>query len=321
MRRTHHPLRLLAGALALSAAVHAAEPENFLFMDSDDLARHADLIARPDIAGVQIVYSWKSLERAPDEYDFARLRADLEFLEKHGKKLFVQVQDRFFERRYRNVPDYLLEQPVYNGGLAPQSDNPGEGQPEGAGWVAQQWNPAVQKRFQALLAALAREFDGRIFGMNLPETAADIDQKNDRTGFDCDRYFEAELANAQFARRAFRESHVVQYVNFWPCEWNDDRRYMSRTFALAERERIGLGGPDIVPFRKGQMKNAYPFFNRYKGKLSLVAMAVQQPTLTYRNPATGKPFTHAQFLEFARDYLGVDIIFWTVESPWLKPAR
>lgn len=29
------------------------------------------------------------------------------------------------------------------------------------------------------------------------------------------------------------------------------------------------------------MKNAYPFFNQYKGRLSLVAMAIQEPTLTY----------------------------------------
>jgi hypothetical protein len=65
------------------------------------------------------------------------------------------------------------------------------------------------------------------------------------------------------------------------------------------------------------MKNSYPFFNRYKGKLSLVAMAVQEPTLTYRNPATKLPFTRDEFVEFARDYLGVNIIFWSAASPWL----
>jgi hypothetical protein len=66
------------------------------------------------------------------------------------------------------------------------------------------------------------------------------------------------------------------------------------------------------------MKNSYPFFNRYKGKLSLVAMAIQQPTLTYLNPETKKPHTREEFLAFAENYLGVDIIFWTTESPWLQ---
>jgi hypothetical protein len=305
---------------AMPALAQAAEPANFLFSGAGELASIETLIARPDIAGVQVVYSWKSLEQARDDYDFSAIRADLEFLERRGKRLFVQVQDRFFEPSHRAVPRYLLEEPIYGGGLAPQGDNPGEGLPASSGWVAQQWNPAVRQRFQALLSALAREFDGRVYGVNLPESAADIDLKSDRSGFDCDRYFAAEIENAGHARRVFRKSHVVQYVNFWPCEWDDDRRYMSRAFAFAAEHGLGLGGPDIVPYRKGQMKNAYPFFNRYKGKLALVAMAVQEPTLTYTNPATGKAFTREEFVAFARDYLGVEIIFWSVASPWLRES-
>ena len=61
-----------------------------------------------------------------------------------------------------------------------------------------------------------------------------------------------------------------------------------------------------------------PFFNQYKGKLEFVGMAVQEPTLTYKNDKTGKPFTKDEFTAFATDYLGVDAIFWSVETPWLK---
>ena len=42
----------------------AAEPQNFLFTGSDDLAGARALLERPDIGGVQIVYNWKSLETA-----------------------------------------------------------------------------------------------------------------------------------------------------------------------------------------------------------------------------------------------------------------
>ncbi len=87
---------------------------------------------------------------------------------------------------------------------------------------------------------------------------------------------------------------------------------MSRIFALAHRHSIGLGGPDIIPYRLGQMKNAYPFFFRYKGKLPVVAFAVQEPTRTYINPQTGAKFTEAEFLNFGRDYLGAKIIFWSL---------
>ena len=212
----------------------------------------------------------------------------------------------------------LLDDPEYGGGLARQYDNPGEGEPEGQGWTAMHWNPAVRARFQALLAALGERFDGRLFGVNLPESSFDpLAEEGDANGFTCDAYFDATLDNMRAARAAFDTTHVVQYLNFWPCEWNNDHRYMERAFALAVEQGIGAGGPDIVPHKRAQMKNSYPFFNRHKADLPLVAMAIQEPTLTYTNPETGEKFTREEFVAFARDYLGVDVIFWSIEAPWL----
>jgi hypothetical protein len=314
------PALLLCLALCPSLAAapaQAAPPQNFLYTSSDELASFAALVERPDIAGVQIVYSWKSLESARGVYDFSRIERDLDFVERRHKRLFLQIQDRFFEIAHRNVPAYLLDDPVYGGGLAPQADHPGEGKPEGHGWVAMQWNPEVRKRYQELLRALAERFDGRVAGVNLPETAAEVDMQRDRTGFTCDAYFAAEIENITFARSVFTKSPVVLYANFWPCEWNDEQKYMSRTFALAASRGFGLGGPDIVPWKPGHMNNSYPFFNEYRGKLRLVAMAVQEATLTYTNPKTKKKFTREEFVDFAENHLGVDIIFWSASSPWL----
>lgn len=308
-----------AGSAALFAAGQASVPVNFLYTGSADLGEIRKVLEREDIAGAQIVYNWKDLETGKGKYDFSRIEKDLAFLERLHKKLFIQVQDRFFQPEARNVPRYLLEEPQYGGGLAPQADNPGEGLPAGSGWVAQQWNPAVRLRYQKLLQALGKQFDGRVYGVNLPETSADIDIKRDKTGFTCDKYFSAELENLKAAKSAFKKSYVVQYANFWPCEWENDHNYMGRLFEFASKNNIGLGGPDIVPGKKAQMKNSYPFFNRYRGKLPLVAMAVQEPTLTYTNPKTQKPFTKEEFQDFARNYLGADIIFWSVASPWLVP--
>lgn len=312
--------RLLFFALALSGLAQAAPPRSFLFTSSDDLQSLAALLERPDIAGVQIVYTWKSLESARGVYDFSRIDRDLAFVEKRNKRLFLQIQDRFFEVGHRHVPDYLLVDPRYGGGLVPQVDNPGEGKPEGRGWVAQQWNPEVRNRYQALLRALAERFDGRVAGVNLPETAAGVDRDRDKTGFDCDTYFSAELENIAFARKVFAKSPVVLYANFWPCEWNNDKKYMSRTFEFALEQGFGLGGPDIVPWRQVHMNNSYPFFNKHRGELALVAMAVQEPTLTYTNPKTKKKFTRDEFVDFAENYLGVDIIFWSASSPWLEAS-
>src|SRR5213078_2412103 len=87
-----------------SGVAAAADPANFLFADSVSLATHARVIARSDIAGAQVVYTWKSLEPAQDQYDFSQIEKDLAFLSARGKQLFVQLQDRFFVVEARNVP-------------------------------------------------------------------------------------------------------------------------------------------------------------------------------------------------------------------------
>lgn len=314
------PLQSLLFACAAFVSLHqaASAAENFIYTSSGELEASKMLLSRPDISGVQIVYNWKGLEPAKGEYDFSVIEKDLALTQSLNKKLFIQIQDRFFEPKARNIPDYMLNDPEYDGGLTAQFDNPGENKPVGSGWVAQQWNPAVRERYQALLKALAEKFDGRVYGVNLPETAIDLDPKHEPKGYSCDAYFEGEMANLAFARKAFAKSMVVQYVNFWPCEWENDHNYMGRLFDFAAKNNIGLGGPDIVPNRKAQMKNSYPFFNKYKGKLAYVGMAVQEPTLTYKNPATKKPFTKAEFTAFAEDYLGANVIFWSTATPWLK---
>lgn len=88
--------RRIALLLLVSSALPAEQPRNFLFMGAGDLAAHEKLVARPDISGVQVVYNWKRLERARDLYDFSAIEADLAVAERLDRKLFLQIQDRFF---------------------------------------------------------------------------------------------------------------------------------------------------------------------------------------------------------------------------------
>src|SRR5882724_11545353 len=300
----------LLTAVVINCSAQSTTIHHYLYLSYGDLPKAIGLLKRPEIEGLQIVYNWNILEKSKGRYDFSKIEEVLSYLKPLHKRLFIQIQDRFFSPDARNVPSYLLNDPEFKGGIVAQKDNEGPNRPEGSGWVTQQWNPAVQKRYQELIKALATAFDGRVYGINLPETSADIDMKQDSTGFDCDKYFEAEIENIAFTRKVFKKSYVVQFANFFPCEWENDHQYMSRLFALAEKNNIGLGGPDIVPNQKGQMKNSYPFFHLYKGRLPMVAMAIQEPTLTYTNPGTGKPFTRDEFVDFAENYLGVNIIFW-----------
>ena len=313
-------MRVVPYLIASILITQVTAASNFIYTSAGDFEALTYLLNRQDIAGFQIVYNWNQLETSQGHYDFSKIEKHLALLNSKKKNLFIQVQDRFFSPEAKNIPKYLLKDPAYGGGLVPQTDNPGEGKPKVQGWVAQQWNPAVQRRYQALLQALALYFDGRVYGINLPESAIDINMKADKSGFTCDRYFQAEVENIASARKVFKQAFVVQYVNFWPCEWNNNHHYMSRMFDFAVKNNIGLGGPDLIPNKKSQIDNSYPFFSKYKGKLSLVLMAIQEPTLTYKNPNTGKPFTKAEFESFGRSYLGASIIAWTAYAPWLSPS-
>ncbi len=322
-RLAHPPWRLFwvcFFSFPLPGLAVAPAVKNYLYTGPVRLKNLAALIQRSEIQGVQVLYSWKMLETAPGAYDFSPIERDLRFLRRRHKKLFVQLQDRFFSRQARRLPAYLLRRPRYGGGLAPEFARHGR-RLVFRGWVAAQWNPAVRRRFQRLLAALARRFDGRVAGINLPESSIEILAQRTPAGFSCGRYFRATEENIAFARRVFRRSAVVQYVNFWPCGWSNHHRYMSRFFAFARRRGIGLGGPDVVPYLRGQMRNSYRFFHRYRGRLPLVAMAVQEPDLKYLNPKTRRPFTQSEFAHFAQNYLGARIIFWTTQAPWWRPQH
>jgi len=317
-------LTSISCALALLAAcpTRAAEPANFLFLDADDMSDHRDLLARPDIAGGQIIYPWRQLEPRKDQYDFSKLEQDLAVARSLHKKLWISIGDRTFSLRWKGMPDYLTDDAEYQGGIVFQYSYPGTNSDTNKtpnGVVAMQWNPAVRARYQKLLRALAARFDGRIYGIDLGETAMDANLAEGEKGFTCDGYFDAEMENITVARAAFHKTEVAMFANFWPCDWKDSRHYMSRAFAQVAARGIGMGGPDIYPFNHAQMVNSYRFLNEYRGKLKLVAMSVQEPDLDFIDTKTGKPFTRDAFNDFARDYLGATIIFWAYTSPWLQP--
>ncbi|KAG0206696.1 hypothetical protein BGX28_001895 [Mortierella sp. GBA30] len=298
------------GASFMACAVSGASNKSidFVFAEDGDLSLIPDILQRPDIHGAQMIYTWKQLEKSKGVYDFSGIESDLKTLDAVGKKLFVQIQDRFDVpgNQSKRIPNYLLVEQEYEGGLLMQKNSETH-LPDG--WQTKHWVPAVRKRFQALLYALAQQFDGKIYGLNLPETAFDHDGIISTTL--CDKYFDAEMENVAYASSVFNKSVVVQYMNFWPCETPTYQPYMKQAFPYAIEKKFGLGGPDVKPWNAYQLQNSYHYFHQYKGQLSHVAMAVQQPDLGLINPRTNKTYTVEDFRTFSEDYLGSDIMFWT----------
>lgn len=156
--------------------------------------------------GAQIMYAWRELEPEKGRYDFTIIREDYEYLKAHGKKLFIQFQDATFSPQYKAVPAYLLA-PDYDGGTVTQLDDNGKVE----GWVAKRWNPAVQKRFALLMMALGKEFDGKIEGINLQESAIGVTAKVDAS-FTPEKYVRGLKANMLSLKHAFPTSTTMQYA-------------------------------------------------------------------------------------------------------------
>ncbi|KHN99055.1 uncharacterized protein MAM_02753 [Metarhizium album ARSEF 1941] len=319
MHLTLLPLTSLAASAAAAATSSrdASRPQHWLYSSQvDELA--LKLLDNPALVGVQALYSWKSLEPRQDEYDFSAIKSDIARVGEKGKRFWVQLQDRSFSPANDPVPEYM-HAAQYNNGSAPTCDGETcDTDFKIDGWAAQQWNPEVRKRYQALLGALARELDGDIVGLNLPETAITVNQGD--YNFTSEAYFRGQLENAAYAAKAFGDSYVVQYVNFWPDGWNDANGYLSRSFEFYARHQVGVGGPDLIPFKAAQVDNSYPFIAEYHDRVPISVVAVQEPDLDEVNPRTGMKFTKQEFVDYADNVLKVRIIFWATASPWLKSS-
>ncbi len=303
-------------------SIGATEVRHYVFFNQDREKIHdAAFLATTAFAGAQLKYTWRELEPERDVYDFSALRADLEFLTSKGKRLFVQLQDVTFDPKNINVPRYLRQDPRYHGGANRQYSIEGDDERRAivGGWVARRWDPAVRERFQRLLSALGREFDGKIEGINLPETAVEFGTSGRLfpPGFTPAVYRDAVIANMQALKRAFPKSVTMQYANFMPGEWLPwtDHLYLRTVVRRARELHIGIGGPDLLPHKKGQMNHSYPLIRTCHGIVP-TGVAVQWGNYEHTDPTTGKRVTIADLVRFATEFLKTDYIFWCTQEPY-----
>jgi hypothetical protein len=303
-------------------SVLAQGVHNYVFF-----ARERERLAEPSfvslkaLEGAQVKYTWRELEPQPDAYDFSAIRQDLAVLKANGKKLFAQVQDSSFDANIINVPKYLLTDPRYHGGADKQFDFEGDDETRAtpAGWVARRWDPAVSDRFHKLLLALGREFDGQIEGVNLAETAVSFGETGRLypTGFTPAVYRDAVLTNMMILKQAFPKSVVMIYANFMPGEWlpDNDHSYLRGIYQRANELKVGMAGPDLLPYKPGQMHHSYPLIRECAGVVP-TGIAVQTGNYQSKNPKTGRQFSIAEMAAFATDYLKVNYIFWGTQEPF-----
>lgn len=307
--------------LGLSGAV-ADSPHQYVFFGLErERIQEVSFLKTPALEGAQLKYTWRELEPSKDTYDLSAIRHDLAFLTAHQKRLFIQLQDMTFDPAHICIPKYLLHDPQYHGGADKQYDLPGNDEKRAvpAGWGARRWDPAVRARFRKLLFVLGKEFDGKIEGINLPETAEEFGESGRLfpKGYTPAIYREAVLLNMAALKQAFPKSVTMQYANFMPGEWlpEEDKHYLRSVYQYAEKWKIGVGGPDLIPDRPGQMKHSYPLIRAAHGIVP-TGIAVQEGDYDTVSPRTGKPTTIADLTSFAENYLKVDYLFWGTQEPF-----
>ncbi len=271
----------------------------------------------PRFVGAQIMYPWSELEPSKGRYEFSVITKDLDYLKSKGKELFIQLQDATFDPRFRGVPDYLCAQEYGGGAVLQRNDN---GIPDG--WTAKRWNKRVRERFSLLLRALGETFDGRVEGINLQETAVGVTSKYDGS-FSPSVYAESIKANMLALKEAFPRSVKIQYANFMPGEWLpwEDKGFLRSIYQFGEEIGVGLGAPDLMVRRKGQLNHALAMMHEHKYSVPL-GIAVQDGNyIGLTDAAFVKedrenivPLLHA----FAKDFLNVHYMFWVNQDPYFE---
>ncbi len=271
------------------------------------------------------MYSWRDFEPQKGQYDFLILKKDYEYLKKYNKKIFIQIQDVTFNPNYKAIPEYLFTD-EYGGGAVLEYDD--KGKP--SGWVAKRWNKKVRERFALLLQALGNEFDGKIEGINLQETAIEVSPKIDAS-FSEQGYINGLKENMFALKKSFRTSTTMIYANFTPGEWLpwNDKGYLRSIYQYGEEIGVGLGGPDLMVTRKGQLNHGLALM--HEGHFTVpLGIAVQDGNYIGKTGADSDydennnkgqesrknivPLLHG----FAKDFLKVSYMFWANQEPYFK---
>jgi len=302
----------------------SAQIKNYMFigMDREQLQDTSKWATNGLFEGVQIAYSWRQLEYEKDNYDFSLIKEDLTLLEKYGKKLFIQIQDVSFQMKWNFTPLYLLNDTIYHGGANKQYRfaTYEEKEYSDLGWVVRRWDNEVQNRLHKLYAALGKEFDGIVEGVNTEETAVTFGNGPlHPPGFTYVRYKDAFIENIIALKTSFPKSTVMVYANFMPGGYLpfEDTTLLKSVYIKAWKNNVAVGGPDLFPYKKEQMQNSYQYIKLSYTKVP-TALAVQDGNYDYTNPQTDRPVRASDIYLFAQNYLHLSYIFWGTEQPYFN---
>ena len=294
-------------------------PGHYIFVAKSELTK--EILTLPHFRGVQKVYVWRDFEKEKGQYDFSTLKADLALAKKYDRQVVVQFSYKHFFVKGRSVPDYLTG-PEYGGGVYGGTD-------------LVIWNTNVIARFEAMLAAFGREFDGdpNLEAVNMAESALGPVkklvqlEKSPAPGiepYSRDAYLAALKRQMYALRHAFPNTVVIQFMNN-PVNLTDELSDYAKEIG------VGMGGPDLYP-RESNLSDpetgVYRLYQKLAGTVPM-GSAVQKENYSVAAkkqsgwgranlgkvvPGDEIPFPVRDHLQMAQKKLKLNYVFWFMET-------
>jgi hypothetical protein len=250
------------------------------------------------IQGIQLRLWWYELEKSKGQYDFSRIDAYLQKLKSmpNKKRLVVRVMDRRFNTNNISgiIPDYLLKDSIYKGGLVSTK----------TGFVPRLWEQPVMDRLIALYQEIGRRYDSEALfeGIATTETAHNFGQ-NTPAGYSVAALAGQYKRFASAARETMPRSNLFLYTNWLG---SDDR--MQELIQSLIEPSVAVGGPNTVPGKptSGQKVWSGQTGADFRGRLA-ISSGVDPAELG------GVSGTHTpkQIYDYAYDTLHVNYMFWS----------
>lgn len=260
---------------------------------------HIDELGRePAIKGVQVRIWWYELERSKGKYDFSKIDAYLSKLKAQptAKRLVVRIMDRAFSTNSRDriVPDYLLSESQYNGGVVKTKN----------GFAPRLWEKPVMDRLIALYQALGTRYDAdNVFeGLQSGETTLGFN------GSKPSGYSVTALAQ-QYKRFAAEARKTMPRTNlFFATNWLGPDEVMSSLVQSFIGPATGVGGPNTQPGNPTQGQSVWigKMGADFRGILA-ISSSVESTELG----GSHGDFTPKQIYDFAYNTLRVSHLFWS----------
>lgn len=269
---------------------------------------YKELKETPALRGVQIRYEWAELESAKGVYNFTSIDQRLAELAAQKKRLIVLLQTKSFDPKTALVPDYLKAE-IYDGGVFPFGDYRGN---VIRGYNIKLWNPQVHNRFVALVSALGEHFNSHPYfeGIGLTETSMGKPM-TELSKNEVDNFYNNLLSINQQLRKHFPNTMTFQFTNY-------PRPILESFIGKLKAMGTALGGPDVFLDDQGLLskepnspKGVYNYYPELSGIVPLTPSVMQANHANTQHSGTIKAPAVSELLDFARDKLKANYIFWT----------